>query len=230
MPTALQLLPGLLPAALCAAWRAATADSEGSTPLNTLPLDAAAVLQAVADSAAAAPLVCALGPAPWCNLAQSWLRSGRPAHHWHQDGALRHDFLAHAGQPAPADAALQMRTLWIALTPCGEEAPSLQWVHNTLPGLLSPPELTPEAVSARFGATALRHAVLQAGDALLFDGLCLHRTHLTPAMKQPRRSLELRFFSAQALPPRVAGDAGRRLPDHHRGAQDGPSGPARASA
>jgi hypothetical protein len=68
------------------------------------------------------------------------------------------------------------------------------------------------AVAARFGQHALRHAALQAGGALLFDGLCLHRTHLTPAMTQARRSLELRFFKAAALPPRVAGDAGQRLP------------------
>lgn len=212
MPTPLQLLPGLLPAALCETWRLATANSQGSTPLTALPLDAADVLQAVANSAAAAPLVQALGPAPWCNLAQSWLRTGRPAHHWHQDGALRHDFLAHAGRPAPPGAALEMRTLWIALTPCGEDAPSLQWVAADVPLLLSPHELTPAAVQARWGATTLPHAVLRAGDALLFDGLCLHRTHLTPAMTQPRRSLELRFFRAEALPARVAGDAGSRLP------------------
>jgi ectoine hydroxylase-related dioxygenase (phytanoyl-CoA dioxygenase family) len=212
MPTPLQLLPGLLPAALCEAWREATAQSPASTPLTALPLDAAAVLQAVATSAAAAPLAQALGPAPWCNLSQSWLRSGRPANHWHQDGALRHDFLAHAGQPAPAGAALAMQTLWIALTPCGEDAPSLQWVSTALPGLLSPPELTPEAVAARFGQVAFQHAVLQAGDALLFDGLCLHRSHLTPTITQARRSLELRFFNAEARPARVTGDAGRRLP------------------
>ena len=219
MPTPLQLLPGLLPAALCETWRLATANSEGSAPLTALPLDAAAVLQAVATSAAAAPLAQALGPAPWCNLAQSWLRTGRPAHHWHQDGALRHDFLAHAGRPAPPGAALEMRTLWIALTPCGEAAPSLQWVDCTLAGLLSPPELTPEAVVARFGQGALQHAVLQAGDALLFDGLCLHRTHLTPGMTRARSSLELRFFQAAALPVRVAGDAGMRLPTGARSGQ-----------
>jgi ectoine hydroxylase-related dioxygenase (phytanoyl-CoA dioxygenase family) len=211
MPTPLQLLPGLLPAALCEAWLQATANSEGSTPLNALPLDAAAVLQAVANSAAAAPLAQALGPAPWCNLSQSWLRTGRPAHHWHQDGALRHDFLAHAGHPAPPGTALDLRTLWIALTSCGEDAPSLQWVNEPLAGLLNPPELTPESVAARFGPSALQHAVLQAGDAVLFDGLCLHRTHLKPGMTQPRRSLELRFFRTEALPARAVGDAGLRL-------------------
>jgi ectoine hydroxylase-related dioxygenase (phytanoyl-CoA dioxygenase family) len=207
----MQHLPGLLPATLCESWNAATAYTAGSAPLSTLPLDADTVLQAVANSAAAPMLAQALGPAPWCNLSQSWLRTGRPAHHWHQDGALRHDFLAHAGRPAPADAALQMQTLWIALTPCGEDAPSLQWVNVPLPGLLSPSELTPEAVAARFGEGATQHAVLQPGDALLFDGLCLHRTHLTPRMPYARRSLELRFFKADELPARMESDAGLRL-------------------
>jgi ectoine hydroxylase-related dioxygenase (phytanoyl-CoA dioxygenase family) len=211
MPAPMQHLPGLLPATLCESWNAATAHTAGSAPLSTLPLDADTVLQAVANSAAAPLLAQALGPAPWCNLAQSWLRTGRPAHHWHQDGALRHDFLAHAGRPAPADAALEMRTLWIALTPCGEHAPSLQWVDVPQPALLVPPELTPAAVAGRFGTNALQHAVLQAGDALLFDGLCLHRTHLTTEMHALRCSLELRFFRAAALPARVADDRGRQL-------------------
>lgn len=204
-------LTALLPAATCAAWRRQTEGLTGSLPLTQLPLDAGEVLDAIAQSAAAPLLVQALGPAPWCNLSQSWLRQGRPPHSWHQDGALRHDFLAHGDAPAPDDAALEMRTLWIALTPCGFDAPSLRWVDAALPSLLSPRELVDEAVAARFGPAALRHAVLQPGDALLFDGLCLHRTHLLPAMTQPRLSLELRFFRA-ALPARVAGDAVRRLP------------------
>lgn len=208
----MKLLRQLLPGSRCEAWRQQAGGITTSLPLTALPLDVDEVLQAVAHSAAAAPLSTALGPSPWCNLAQSWLRHGRPPHSWHQDGALRHDFLAHAGQPAPADAALPMQTLWIALTPCGEDAPSLQWVDATVPSLLSPPELTHEVVLMRHGETALQHAMLQPGDALLFDGLCLHRTHLTPAMTQPRLSLELRFFRADALPSRVAGDAGLRLP------------------
>lgn len=204
-------LPGLLPAATCVAWRRQVEALAPSLPLTRLPLDADAVLAAVARSAAAPQLVEALGAAPWCNFSQSWLRSGRPAHLWHQDGALRHDFRAHDGAPAPGDAALDMRTLWIALTPCGIDAPSLQWVDATLRGLLSPSELLDDAVAARFGPALRRHAVLQPGDALLFDGLCLHRTHLLPTMTQARASLELRFFRAASLPARVAADAGKRL-------------------
>jgi ectoine hydroxylase-related dioxygenase (phytanoyl-CoA dioxygenase family) len=179
--------------------------------LSALPVDARDVLQELADSALCLPLEQALGPAPWCDIDQSWLRHGRPPHSWHQDGALRHDFLAHAGRSAPADAALEMRTLWIALTPCGRDAPGLQWVDTTLNRLLSPAELTAQAVAGRFGSARLRHPELAAGQALLFDGLLLHRTHLTPDMRGMRASLELRFFRADAKPARVAGDAGLPL-------------------
>ncbi len=202
-----------LPAAAVARWRAVLGPGDGvSRPLTALPLAGAEVLQSIASSAAGPALIHALGPAPWCNLAQSWLRHGRPPHAWHQDGALRHDFLAHAGRPAPREALLDMRTLWIALTPCGVQAPSLQWVKAELPGLLSPEEMKVEAVTARFPAASFEHAELQPGEALLFDGALLHRTHLTPTMTAHRLSLELRFFRGHALPARVTGDPGLRLP------------------
>ncbi len=204
-----------LPAEAAARWLAALqpALADGlSRTLVDLPLDADAVLRTVASSPVAARLEAALGPAPWCNLSQSWLRHGRPPHSWHQDGALRHDFMAHWGRPGPADALLEMRTLWIALTPgCGRNAPGLQWVDAAIDGLLLPTELTPDAVAARFGSACLRHAELEPGDALLFDGHLLHRTYLTPTMSGARLSLELRFFRAAALPARVAGDTGRTL-------------------
>ncbi|MBL8307746.1 MAG: hypothetical protein JNM33_13695 [Rubrivivax sp.] len=202
-------LPRLLEAATVARWSQALA-STGRTaqPLVNLPLPADEVLRCIAASAAAPELETALGPAPWCNLSQSWLRHGRPPHGWHQDGALRFDFLAHASPRAPADALLELRTLWIALTPCGEHAPSLAWVAAATPELLQPAALTDAAVLRRFGAATRHCAVLDAGDALLFDGALLHRTHLTPAMDRPRLSLELRFFRTGALPARVAGDVG----------------------
>jgi len=207
------VLRGALPAATCARWRQALAEvGPAARPLTALPLDADEVLQAVAASPAGPRLEAALGPAPWVNLDQSWLRHGRPPHGWHQDGALRHDFLAHAGRPAPPDAALEMQTLWIALTPCGVHAPSLEWVTAEESELLLPAALTPEAVSVRFPAAAIEHAELAPGDVLLFDGLCLHRTHFTAVMAQARLSLELRCFRADAVPARVAGDSGRRLP------------------
>lgn len=201
---------GALPAALCQGWLAAlgeAADDGRSLPLPALPaLDAREVLRAITASELRPSIEARLGPSPLCNLSQSWLRHGRPAHHWHQDGALRFDFMALAGQPAPADALLDMLTCWIALTPCGEHAPGLEWVATPTPRLLLPAELTEAAVHAAHGPAAFVQPRLQPGDALLFDGTLLHRTHLRPQMTLPRSSLELRFFRAGALPARVAAD------------------------
>ena len=61
------------------------------------------------------------------------------------------------------------------------------------------------AVQARFAAH-LHRPRMQPGDALLFDGHLLHRTALDAHMHDARTSLELRFFSAAAVPARVAGD------------------------
>jgi hypothetical protein len=201
---------GALPAALCQGWLAALGDADDdgrSLPLPALrALDAREVLRAITASELRAPIEARLGPAPLCNLSQSWLRHGRPAHHWHQDGALRFDFLALAGQPPPADALLEMFTCWIALTPCGEHAPGLEWVATPTPRLLLPAELSDAAIRAAFGPASFVQPRLQPGDALLFDGTLLHRTHLTPQMTLPRSSLELRFFRAGDLPTRVADD------------------------
>ena len=48
--------------------------------------------------------------------------------------------------------------------------------------------------------------VLQAGDALVFDGGVLHHTHVRPRMNRDRTSLELRFFAAAQIPFRLRDD------------------------
>lgn len=130
---------------------------------------------------------------------QCWLRRQYPLaaappahlpHGWHQDGALHADFSL---RPLPPP--LRMLTCWLALTPCGEQAPSLQWVDAALPELLPPAALSEAAVMHRYGGRRWPHATLAAGDALLFDGAVLHRTHCTPAMQAMRTSLELRWFA-----------------------------------
>lgn len=194
-----------LPAALCERWlRAVDADHGPSRRLSdAIGLDAAEVLQALADSPLRAPIEQQLGPAPACNLDQSWLRHGRPPHSWHQDGALRFDFI---GETPSAANLLPMRTCWIALTPCGDDAPGLEWVVTPVAEMLAPAELTDDAVQVRFGAQHLHRPRMQPGDALLFDGHLLHRTALDARMHNARTSLELRFFRTDAVPARVAGD------------------------
>lgn len=200
---------GALPAARCERWRAAFDPAqEGPRPATHWPVPAAEVLDLVAHSTIAPMLRQALGARPLCRLDFSHARHGRPAHFWHQDGALRHDFLS-----APADRALiEMRTLWIALSACGADAPSLEWVAASTPRLLLPGELGDDAVAARFGRAERQHALMQAGDALLFDGSLLHRSHSTPAMTQPRTSLELRFFRAASQHPRLGAGPTLSLP------------------
>jgi hypothetical protein len=210
---------GALPPDACRRWLAAAGSPGDPAPPSLLQAPAGVatdVLAALAASALRAPIEARLGAAPLCNLGQSRWRHGRPPHHWHQDGALRFDFIAHAGRPLPADALMPMLTCWIALTPCGEHAPGLQWAAAPTPALLMPGELTDTAVMSAHAATGFVQPCLQPGDAVLFDGTLLHRTHLTAQMTRQRTSLELRFFSAAALPQRVAGDVHRAWPAGRR--------------
>ena len=207
-----RLWRGLLPALLCERWRAAfEPPRDGPRPATGWPVPAASVLQALAATPLAADLRAALGPAPTCRLDFSHARHARPPHVWHQDGALRHDFQAHAGRPAPEDSLLQMRTVWIALTPCGVDAPSLEWLTADMHGLLTPSELTDAVLVARHGPASRQQAVLAPGDALCFDGALLHRTHHTAAMTHPRTSLELRYFPTRGLHPRLGAGPARCL-------------------
>jgi hypothetical protein len=150
-----------------------------------------------------------------CDADQCWIRrqyAPRHAppqhapHSWHQDGALNFDFSAHAGASLPADALLQMFTCWITLTPCGDDAPGLEWVAQPTIHMLGPPELTDERVRRSFAAQAIQRPTMKPGDALLLRGDTLHRTHVTPAMTRDRTSIELRFFPTQPLPERLRGD------------------------
>jgi len=151
-----------------------------------------------------------LGPAALVNLDQCFLRHQHPPgagpprvppHSWHQDGALGHDFSL---APQADGGLLEMLTCWIALTPCGaDRAPALEWVAPSPARLLSPPELTDDAVRAAFGGRIVAAGPLEPGDALVFDGTLLHRTSGNAAMRHERKSAELRFFAA--VPPRLAG-------------------------
>lgn len=161
-----------------------------------------------------------LGDSIACDLDQAWVRrqyapSHYPVFHtphgWHQDGALKFDFQAHRAGEFPPDALLSMATCWIALTPCGAESPGLELVTQRLEGLLTPANLIEEDVRKRFTAELFWRPVMEPGDALLFRGDMLHRTHVTRAMTKDRTSLEFRFFSADNIPSRLKGDRFVRL-------------------
>ena len=144
---------------------------------------------------------------------QSWIRrqyapSSYPpnhaAHQWHQDAALGFDFLAHLGRAFPEDALISLVTCWMPLQACGVHAPGLELVTEHLTELLRPEDLHDLGVRARFSAQRFLRPAMNPGDALVFAGDLLHRTYVTPPMRHDRTSLELRFFSSNALPERLS--------------------------
>jgi ectoine hydroxylase-related dioxygenase (phytanoyl-CoA dioxygenase family) len=155
-----------------------------------------------------------------CDVDQAWVRrqygpQHYPAFHaphgWHQDGALGFDFLSHENSSFPPDAILPMVTCWIALSPCGAEAPGLELVTQRLETLLAPMDLADARVRTRFTPELFWQPVMEPGDALLFRGDILHRTYVTSAMTKDRTSIELRLFPADNLPPRIKDDRFVRL-------------------
>ena len=101
-----------------------------------------------------------------------------------------------------------MQTCWIPLVSCGDgQAPSLACFDPPWPELLPPAALaddTFEGVMARLLPEARLHRPkLQAGDALLFGGGTVQRTHADEAMPHDRISLELRWLPAGAWPARL---------------------------
>ena len=146
---------------------------------------------------------------------QSWLRRQYPApnapqfhavHGWHQDGALGYDFSDAVDIGDRTEGLLDIVTCWIALTRCGQDAPGLEFVDETVSELLPVDGLNDDEIRRRFHSSTFRQPILEAGDAMLLPGGTLHRTHLTEWMQHRRTSVELRLFDADRLPERLLGD------------------------
>jgi len=159
-----------------------------------------------------------LGPRLVIDVDECWVRrqyppsSAPPRHHphaWHQDGALRFAFFeqleaGHVG--TDGSGMLQMVTIWLALTPCGVDAPGLELIDEGVPRLVGVDELRDEAVATRWPPARRTRPVLDAGDALVFEGDLVHRTHVEPSMTSTRTSIELRLFGVDRIAERLRGD------------------------
>jgi hypothetical protein len=114
---------------------------------------------------------------------------------WHQDGS----FLGEG---------IRTVNLWLALTSCGADAPSLDIVPRRLD------EIAPTGTDgAHFdwsvgpgmvdqvaeGSPILRPS-FEPGDAILFDEKFLHRTGVSPGMTNPRYAIESWFFAPSTYP------------------------------
>jgi len=95
--------------------------------------------------------------------------------------------------------------VWIPLSECGVHAPGLEVVVAGARGLLAvagapdheiPVErarIDERLVLDTFGPRALWRPGFLPGDALVFAGTTIHRSHVTPGMAAPRLSVELRW-------------------------------------
>ncbi len=97
--------------------------------------------------------------------------------------------------------------VWIPLIACGVSSPSLQLVNQRIDYVLQPSphgrsiygeigaEIAEADVLQEYGA-ALVAPNMRAGDAIVFSGKTIHRSHIVDGMTEHRDSLDLRFVRA----------------------------------
>lgn len=137
------------------------------------------------------------GEAAAVSLKKSTLRVVSPEgdSNWHQDGAFLGDDI-------------RACNLWLALSPCGVDAPTLDVVPRRFDRLVETGtggayfdwSVGEETVAEVAGSDGVVRMTFEAGDALLFDDLFLHRTGLGPTMTEPRYAIESWFFARTGYP------------------------------
>lgn len=164
--------------------------------------DSPPMLQALIDALGASGVVDRIaefmGERPALSIAKSTLRrqTAVPTSGWHQDGA----FLGR-----------QVRSVnvWLALSDCGTTAPGMDVVGRRLPYVVQT-----NSHGAAFdwsvgegmvdilaqGGAPVQTPDFEAGDALLFDHLMLHRTSLKPGATGTRWAIESWFFAPTDYP------------------------------
>jgi hypothetical protein len=115
-----------------------------------------------------------------------------PEYGWHQDGA----FLGER---------IRALDVWIALTPCGRDAPSLEVlprrVDRILPkGAIFDWDLSKQLIENEYPGFTTASPEFLPGDALLIDQLCVHRACASPEMTVPRLSIECWMFAPESVP------------------------------
>lgn len=170
--------------------------SHGGTWLADSPRGLAQVMGDLASTGVIGVIGEHFGERPYISLQKCTLRRNEPVYNltgWHQDGSFM-------GENARA------MNVWIALTDCGGDIPTpgLELVpgrvDEILPrdgglGTASIADATVLAASRGLGTTRPEFA---AGDALMFDGYFVHRTHLAPDMVNARYALESWFFAGSS--------------------------------
>ena len=114
---------------------------------------------------------------------------------WHQDGA----FLGEG---------VRAVNVWVTLTHCGDSAPGLDVVGGRLDEIVTTGtegawfdwSVGDPVVRKVAGSTPILRPIFEAGDAMLFDDMFLHRTAVEPDMTHERYAIESWFFAPSHYP------------------------------
>jgi hypothetical protein len=138
-----------------------------------------------------------LGEPPALSVLKTTLRKVAPdsGAAWHQDGA----FLGRD---------IRSLNMWIALSDCGIDAPTLDMVARRLTDIVETGTAgspftwsVGDAVAERAAdGSPIVRPIFRAGDAIFFDHLNLHRTGVGPGMTRERSALEAWFFAPSTFP------------------------------
>lgn len=138
-----------------------------------------------------------LGERPALSANKCTLRRVPPSSNggWHQDGA----FLGEE---------VRSLNLWLGLSPCGRDAPGLDLVPRRFdhvvetggPGSYFDWAVSDDLVEQLAVDAPVVRPEFEAGDALLFDHLFLHRTAVDPSMTRDRYAMETWFFAPSSYP------------------------------
>ena len=155
------------------------------------------LLEAVESTNVPQVLTAYFGERPALSVKKTTLREVPPdtGGLWHQDGA----FLGEG---------IRSVNVWIALSPCGTDAASLDIVPRRLDHIVTTGTegaIFDWAVSDQFAETAANgreivRPIFEPGDAILFDEMNLHRTGAGPGLTKPRYAVEMWFFAPSTYP------------------------------
>ncbi|WP_072620739.1 hypothetical protein [Spirulina major] len=161
-------------------------------------------------------LLDAIGGLTHCTLTRATLRHqyaphrAHPLHHpnrWHQEGAYGVTFPPTPDQPPYCTPPpTPMVTLWLPLTPCGIDAPSLELYPIPQTQLFHYHALNDADLAAHFAPTPPELVQLEPGDGVLVHWGTLHRSGVRVGMRCDRFSLGLRWFNPTQIPAELEGD------------------------
>jgi Phytanoyl-CoA dioxygenase (PhyH) len=126
-------------------------------------------------------------------LARKWtlrrVPHDAPMGDWHQDGAFM-------------GKGIRSLNVWLALSHCGDDAPGLEIVARRLEHIVETGtdgaffdwSVGPAAVE-RCSHGAIARPIFDAGDAIVFDHMSLHRTVVVPGMRRDRYAIESWFLA-----------------------------------